>query len=58
MNKNIFTTEGEVNKYFRSQQKKQKAKCIWLTGLSGSGKSTIAQMLELYLFKKKDILTY
>ena len=53
MNKNIFTTEGEVNKYFRSQQKKQKAKCIWLTGLSGSGKSTIAQMLELYLFKKK-----
>ena len=50
MNKNIFTTEGEVNKFFRSQQKKQKTKCIWLTGLSGSGKSTIAQMLELYLF--------
>ena len=41
MNKNIFTTEGKVNKYFRSQHKKQKAKCIWLTGLSGSGKSSV-----------------
>ena len=52
MNKNIFKTEGKINKYFRSQQKKQKAKCIWLTGLSGSGKSTIAQSLELKLFEK------
>ena len=53
MNKNVFLTEGKVNQNFRSKHKKQKAKCIWLTGLSGSGKSTIAQALELKLFKKK-----
>ena len=53
MSKNIFKTEGKINKYFRSQHKNQKAKCIWLTGLSGSGKSTIAQSLELNLSKKK-----
>jgi len=43
---NIFKTEGEVNKYTRSKIKRQKPKCIWLTGLSGSGKSTIAHALE------------
>ena len=58
MNKNIFLTEGKVNKYFRAKHKNQKAKCIWLTGLSGSGKSTIAQALELKLFKKKNILIF
>ena len=30
----------------------QKAKVLWLTGLSGSGKSTIAQALERELFNK------
>lgn len=30
----------------------QKAKVIWMTGLSGSGKSTIAQGLESMLFQK------
>jgi len=30
----------------------QEAKMIWLTGLSGSGKSTVAQGLEKALFKK------
>lgn len=30
----------------------QKAKVLWLTGLSGSGKSTIAQDLERQLFNK------
>ena len=31
----------------------QNAKVIWLTGLSGSGKSTIAEGLEKLLFEKK-----
>lgn len=53
MNKNIFKTQGKVNKNLRSKQKHQKPKCLWLTGLSGSGKSTIAQALEFELFKKK-----
>ncbi len=30
----------------------QKAKALWLTGLSGSGKSTIAQKLEAMLYQK------
>jgi len=30
----------------RAQQKRQKALCIWLTGLPGAGKSTIARALE------------
>lgn len=53
MKKNIFITQGKINKSLRSRQKSQQPKCIWLTGLSGSGKSSIAQALELYLFKKK-----
>lgn len=36
----------------REERLKQKAKVIWLTGLSGSGKSTIAQHLERKLHNK------
>ena len=43
---NVFKTEGIINKVIRSKIKRQKPKCIWFTGLSGSGKSTIAQALE------------
>ena len=43
---NIFKTDGKINKSIRAKMKRQKPKCIWLTGLSGSGKSTIAQALE------------
>ena len=46
---NIFKTSGKINKEIRSKIKRQSAKCIWLTGLSGSGKSTIAQALETKL---------
>lgn len=35
-----------VNKEARAGQKLQKPLCVWLTGLSGSGKSTIANLLE------------
>ena len=34
----------------RAQQKGQRAKVVWLTGLSGSGKSTIANAMEKKLF--------
>jgi bifunctional enzyme CysN/CysC len=47
---NITKHDYEVNKASRSQQKGQRAKVIWLTGLSGSGKSTIANALEKRLF--------
>ena len=47
---NIFKTVSKVTQTNREKLKRQKAKCIWLTGLSGSGKSTIAQHLEKELF--------
>lgn len=49
---NLFKTEGKVSKKIRSNIKRHKPKCIWFTGLSGSGKSTIAQQLEKELVSK------
>lgn len=36
----------------REERLQQRSKVLWLTGLSGSGKSTIAQHLENWLFHK------
>jgi len=36
----------------KEQQLRQKSKALWFTGLSGSGKSTIAQHLERKLYKE------
>ncbi|MBV4478124.1 adenylyl-sulfate kinase [Pseudomonas sp. B2M1-30] len=33
----------------RAALKKQRPRCVWLTGLSGAGKSTLANALELHL---------
>ena len=43
---NIHWQALEINKAARAAQKYQAAKCIWFTGLSGSGKSTIANAVE------------
>ena len=43
---NIFSYNMSVTKDDRESIKGQKSKVIWLTGLSGSGKSTIANHLE------------
>jgi bifunctional enzyme CysN/CysC len=43
---NITYQSYEVNKAARESAKNQRAQMIWLTGLSGSGKSTIANALE------------
>jgi bifunctional enzyme CysN/CysC len=43
---NIHWQALELNKATRAAQKHQAPKCIWFTGLSGSGKSTIANLLE------------
>jgi len=48
---NITKHDYEVDKTARAKQKGQRAKLIWLTGLSGSGKSTIANALEKRLFE-------
>jgi len=47
---NITKQNYEVDKRSRDLQKGQTGKVIWLTGLSGSGKSTIANDLEKHLF--------
>jgi len=43
---NIHWQSVDVNKAARALQKSQRPRVIWLTGLSGSGKSTIANLLE------------
>jgi len=43
---NIHWQALEINKRARALPKHQQPKCIWFTGLSGSGKSTIANLLE------------
>ncbi|MFN4016066.1 MAG: sulfate adenylyltransferase subunit CysN [Reyranella sp.] len=47
---NIHWQGLEVSRESRASQKGQKAAVIWFTGLSGSGKSTIAVALEKRLF--------
>jgi bifunctional enzyme CysN/CysC len=47
---NVSEHHYEVDSLARAAQKNQSSKVIWLTGLSGSGKSTIANELEKKLF--------
>jgi len=47
---NVSEHHYEINELTRATQKHQSSKVIWLTGLSGSGKSTIANELEKQLF--------
>jgi len=43
---NVHWQALEVTKAVRAEMKHQRARCLWFTGLSGSGKSTIANLLE------------
>ena len=43
---NIHMQAVDVNKALRSEMKAQKSCVLWFTGLSGSGKSTIANLVE------------
>jgi bifunctional enzyme CysN/CysC len=47
---NISEHHYEIDREARARQKNQSAKVFWLTGLSGSGKSTIANAFEKKLF--------
>lgn len=42
----IYWQMGEIERSTRAMKLGQQPKCIWLTGLSGAGKSTIASALE------------
>jgi adenylylsulfate kinase len=47
---NIYWSEGNVTARHRALRNGHKGSVVWLTGLSGSGKSTIARALERELF--------
>lgn len=49
---NIVWHEGAITKDHRYSLLKQKGATVWLTGLSGSGKSTVSVALEQMMFKK------
>ncbi len=46
---NIFWHHGKLDAETRMKQLKQKGAVVWLTGLSASGKSTVAREVELAL---------
>ena len=49
---NAVWHHATVTNQMRAEQLGQQPKCIWLTGLSGSGKSTIANALDSTLFEQ------
>ena len=49
---NIFPTDKILQRVDKEQLLKQKGIAIWFTGLSGSGKTTIAVALEKELLEK------
>ncbi len=51
-NENIIQHNHQVSKMRRAKIKKQKPCILWFTGLSGSGKSTIANAVELELNRR------
>lgn len=55
--KNIVPHEHKISRNDRMELLAQKSKIIWFTGLSGSGKSTIAGRVE-ELLNEKGFLTY
>lgn len=55
--KNLIWHNHVVNRVLREKHHHHKSVVLWFTGLSGSGKSTIAGRLEQFLYKKK-INTY
>ena len=52
---NIVWHGGDITADLRQKQMKQKGATIWLTGLSASGKSTIARDLERKLFEDRRV---
>ena len=50
--KNIFWIEGKITPDARAAQSGHRGAVVWFTGLSGAGKSTIAQALERELFSR------
>jgi len=49
---NVYSEKLEVTRQMRANQKSQQPCILWFTGLSGSGKSTIANAVEQELFRR------
>lgn len=49
---NVHWHHGEITREDRNRMLKQRGATLWFTGLSGSGKSTIAVALEQALFER------
>ena len=47
---NVVWEEAVINRQMREERNGHKAAVLWFTGLSGSGKSTVARQLERRLF--------
>jgi len=52
VSKDIFLYNQTITKHNHVEQMKQKPYILWFTGLSASGKSTLANALEIELHKK------
>ncbi|MCC7301550.1 MAG: adenylyl-sulfate kinase [Bacteroidia bacterium] len=55
MSKNIFPTDTILGREAKERLLNQRGTVIWMTGLSGSGKTTIATELEKCLNEKKKL---
>ena len=49
---NLFPTTGKITPQERERRHKHRGAVVWLTGLSASGKSTVAVELERQLFER------
>jgi adenylylsulfate kinase len=52
VSRNIHWHEGEVTRADRERAQGHRGATLWLTGLSASGKSTLARALEAQLFRR------
>ncbi len=52
MSENIVIHKYDLNREKRNELNQHKSFVVWFTGLSGSGKSTIANQLEVALFEQ------
>jgi len=48
---NVIWESSQINRNMREKQNGHRAAVLWFTGLSGSGKSTVARQLERRLFE-------
>lgn len=52
MNNNLFPYRHHIGYVDRNQRNGHRSIVVWFTGLSGSGKTTIANALEEILFER------